>query len=113
MAILIFLLFTGIGGGFKVAMNILNNGRFGMAAALSGTMTGCIKKAVDHAMNRTQFGSKIDSFGTIQEKIAQMSLRQYVTEVMHLFIDQLKQKKCNCYLSTVSAGGRLFKASLV
>lgn len=39
-------LFSGVGGGFKVAMNILNNGRFGMAAALSGTMSYCIKKAV-------------------------------------------------------------------
>lgn len=29
-----------------MAMNILNNGRFGMAAALSGTMSSCIKKAV-------------------------------------------------------------------
>ena len=35
-----------LGGGFKVAMNILNNGRFGMAAALSGTMKGVISKAV-------------------------------------------------------------------
>lgn len=35
-----------VGGGFKVAMNILNNGRFGMAAALSGTMRGAIAKAV-------------------------------------------------------------------
>ena len=35
-----------VGDGFKVAMHILNNGRFGMAAALSGTMKGLIKKAV-------------------------------------------------------------------
>ncbi|CAH1781953.1 unnamed protein product, partial [Owenia fusiformis] len=35
----------GEGGGFKVAMNILNNGRFGMAAALSGTMRAVIKQA--------------------------------------------------------------------
>lgn len=35
-----------VGGGFKVAMNILNNGRFGMAAALSGTMKGVMTKAV-------------------------------------------------------------------
>uniref|UniRef100_A0AAY5ER11 Very long-chain specific acyl-CoA dehydrogenase, mitochondrial n=1 Tax=Electrophorus electricus TaxID=8005 RepID=A0AAY5ER11_ELEEL len=35
-----------LGGGFKVAMNILNNGRFGMAAALSGTMKGVLTKAV-------------------------------------------------------------------
>lgn len=32
-----------VGGGFKVAMAILNNGRFGMGAALTGTMKGCIK----------------------------------------------------------------------
>lgn len=37
-----------VGGGFKVAMNILNNGRFGMAAALSGTMKGVITKAVSN-----------------------------------------------------------------
>lgn len=35
-----------VGDGFKVAMHILNNGRFGMAAALSGTMKGLIMKAV-------------------------------------------------------------------
>lgn len=40
-----------LGGGFKVAMNILNNGRFGMAAALSGTMKGVINKAVSCKLN--------------------------------------------------------------
>lgn len=39
-----------IGGGFKVAMNILNNGRFGMAAALSGTMKGVLAKAVRYCV---------------------------------------------------------------
>ena len=75
-----------MGGGFKVAMNILNNGRFGMAAALSGTQTYCIKKAIDHAANRTQFKKKIDSFGTIQEKIANMCIKQYVTEVNWIYL---------------------------
>lgn len=37
-----------VGGGFKIAMNILNNGRFGMAAALSGTMKGVISQAVSN-----------------------------------------------------------------
>lgn len=69
-----------LGEGFKVAMNILNNGRFGMAAALSGTMKGAITKAVDHAANRTQFGSKIHTYGVIQEKMARMVMLQYVTE---------------------------------
>ncbi|XP_062438969.1 very long-chain specific acyl-CoA dehydrogenase, mitochondrial-like isoform X3 [Rhea pennata] len=38
-------LLGGLGKGFKVAMNILNNGRFGMASALAGTMRGVIVKA--------------------------------------------------------------------
>uniref|UniRef100_A0AAA9RYS8 Very long-chain specific acyl-CoA dehydrogenase, mitochondrial n=1 Tax=Bos taurus TaxID=9913 RepID=A0AAA9RYS8_BOVIN len=71
-----------VGGGFKVAMHILNNGRFGMAAALAGTMKGIIAKAVDHAANRTQFGEKIHNFGLIQEKLARMAMLQYVTESM-------------------------------
>ena len=73
--------YTGVGGGFKVAMNILNNGRFGMVAALSGTMRTCIDKAVEHAAVRIQFGKNIDSFGAIQEKIARMAMKHYVTEV--------------------------------
>ncbi|VEN40452.1 unnamed protein product [Callosobruchus maculatus] len=76
----------GVGNGFKVAMNILNNGRFGMAAALSGTMKTCIKKAVDFATQRTQFGQRIDNFGGVQEKIARMCMLQYVTESMAYMI---------------------------
>ncbi|XP_019873173.2 very long-chain specific acyl-CoA dehydrogenase, mitochondrial [Aethina tumida] len=75
-----------VGGGFKVAMNVLNNGRFGMAAALSGTMKACTKKAVEFATQRKQFGAKIDTFGAIQEKIARMAMLQYVTESMAYMI---------------------------
>lgn len=39
-------LFLGVGGGFKVVMNILNNGRFGMVVVLLGIMLYCIKKVV-------------------------------------------------------------------
>ncbi|XP_045199598.2 very long-chain specific acyl-CoA dehydrogenase, mitochondrial-like [Mercenaria mercenaria] len=76
----------GEGGGFKVAMNILNNGRFGMVAALSGTMKYCIQKAVDHAATRVQFGSHIHSFGAIQEKLSQMAIKHYVAESMAYMI---------------------------
>ncbi|GLV41164.1 uncharacterized protein CBL_04688 [Carabus blaptoides fortunei] len=76
----------GVGNGFKVAMNVLNNGRFGMAAALSGTMRSCIKQAVEHATTRMQFGERIDSFGTTQEKLGRMAMLQYVTESMAYMI---------------------------
>jgi len=70
------------GDGFKVAMQILNNGRFGMGAALSGTMRSVIQKACEHATARVQFGSRIDGYGAIQEKIAKMSMIHYATESM-------------------------------
>ena len=67
-------------------MNILNNGRFGMAACLAGTMRAVTKKAVDHATTRLQFGRRIDTFGAIQEKLARMSILQYVTESLAYMI---------------------------
>ncbi|XP_074600844.1 acyl-CoA dehydrogenase very long chain [Brevipalpus obovatus] len=69
-----------VGDGFKVAMNILNSGRFGMGGLLSGTMRTCIAKATNFANNRVQFGSKIATFGAIQEKLARMAMAHYVTE---------------------------------
>merc|ERR1712183_991213 len=50
--------------------------------ALSGTMRTVIQKACDHATNRVQFGSRIDGYGAIQEKIAQRSITHYATESM-------------------------------
>ncbi|CAH1121012.1 unnamed protein product [Ceutorhynchus assimilis] len=76
----------GVGNGFKVAMNILNNGRFGMAAALSGTMKTCIKKCIDFANQRKQFGQIITNFGSVQEKIARMAMVHYVAESMAYMI---------------------------
>lgn len=58
-----------VGGGFKVAMNILNNGRFGMAAALSGTMKGVISKAV-----RQQAGSRAGRMGMFETQVSYLLL---------------------------------------
>jgi len=71
---------------FQVAMNILNNGRFGMSAALSGTMRYCINKAVNHATQRVQFGRTLDNYGTIQEKLGRMALLHYITESLAYII---------------------------
>jgi len=87
----------GLGNGFKVAMAILNNGRFGMAAALSGTMRAGIKKAVEHATQRNQFGSKIDTYGAIQEKIARMSMLHYATESMAYMVSGIMDSGASDY----------------
>lgn len=70
----------GLGNGFKVAMNILNNGRFGMAAALAGTQRAALRQAAEHAATRVQFGKRLAEFGGVQEKLARMAMLQYTTE---------------------------------
>ena len=79
-----------------MAMNILNNGRFGMAACMSGTMKASIQKAAEHAATRSQFGRRIDSFGTIQEKLARMAMAQYITEVF------LPENNCSSFIDHVT-----------
>lgn len=44
------------------------------------SILGAIKKASEFAAGRTQFGRKIETFGAIQEKIARMAIKHYVTE---------------------------------
>lgn len=70
-----------VGGGFKVAMEILNNGRFGMGAALTGAMKGLLAGAAEHASTRVQFGNrKIKEYGVIQSKLSGIAVRCYGAE---------------------------------
>eukprot|EP00795_Rhopilema_esculentum_P002207 gene2207-17809_t len=71
-----------VGGGFKVAMNILNSGRFGMAAGAAGGLRRLIAMASEHATTRKQFGRTLSEFGQIKEKFARMSLSAYAIESM-------------------------------
>ncbi|KAL3116801.1 hypothetical protein niasHT_001873 [Heterodera trifolii] len=68
------------GDGFKVAMNILNNGRFGIPAATTGSMKFCIQKTIEHVHQRVQFGRKLCDFVRVQEILSDMVVRHYVAE---------------------------------
>lgn len=70
------------GGGFKIAMAILNNGRTGLGGGCVGAMKRCIELATAHANQRKQFGQPLSSFGLIQDKIAQMTALCYATEAV-------------------------------
>ncbi|VDN31350.1 unnamed protein product [Gongylonema pulchrum] len=61
-------------------MNILNNGRFGIPAACTGSMVYCIHKTIAHVSERAQFGRKLKEFGNVQEQLIDMVLRHYATE---------------------------------
>uniref|UniRef100_A0A0K0DXU5 Very long-chain specific acyl-CoA dehydrogenase, mitochondrial n=1 Tax=Strongyloides stercoralis TaxID=6248 RepID=A0A0K0DXU5_STRER len=70
------------GEGFKIAMNILNNGRFGIPAAMTGSMKYCIDKSIYWVTNRKQFGHKLQEYVNVHEKIAGMLVRHYASESM-------------------------------
>jgi len=68
------------GKGFKIALNILNNGRIKLAAAVLGAGKNVINNSVKYANERIQFGQSIANFGAIQAKIAEQSIRLFAVE---------------------------------
>jgi alkylation response protein AidB-like acyl-CoA dehydrogenase len=71
-----------IGKGHKVAFNVLNYGRFKLAAMCSGGARAAIGEAAAYAAGRKQFGQPIASFGAIKHKLAEMTIREYAVEAM-------------------------------
>ncbi|TEA42605.1 hypothetical protein DBR06_SOUSAS1610100 [Sousa chinensis] len=71
-----------VGGGFKVAMNILNSGRFSMGSAVAGMLKKLIEMTAEYACTRKQFNRNLSEFGLIQEKFALMAQKAYVMESM-------------------------------
>jgi len=68
------------GLGFKIALNILNNGRVKLAAAVLGAGKNVIDNSVKYANERIQFGMSISNFGAIQAKMAEQSIRLFAVE---------------------------------
>uniref|UniRef100_A0A4W6FMK1 Complex I assembly factor ACAD9, mitochondrial n=1 Tax=Lates calcarifer TaxID=8187 RepID=A0A4W6FMK1_LATCA len=71
-----------IGGGFKIAMNILNSGRFSMGSSSAGMIKKLIEMTSEYAATRKQFNKSLSEFGMIQEKFALMALNVFVMESM-------------------------------
>ena len=71
-----------VGKGFKVAMEVLNNGRMGLAAGCVGMSTVLLKLAIDRVQERRAFGRNIGEFGLIKDKIATMLAQVYALESM-------------------------------
>lgn len=69
-----------IGKGHLVAFNILNIGRYKLAAAAVGAAKETLGVTVKYAKERKQFNQSIAEFGAIKHKIAEMASRIYAAE---------------------------------
>jgi len=61
------------GSGFKIAMNILNGGRIGIAAQALGIAAGAYELSLRYSTERKAFGKPISEHQAIQFKLADMA----------------------------------------
>ncbi|KAI6033863.1 acyl-CoA oxidase [Pisolithus microcarpus] len=64
----------GEGKGYKIAIEILNEGRIGIAAQMLGLAQGAFDKAVPYTYTRQQFGQPVGTFQGMAFQIAQAAV---------------------------------------
>jgi acyl-CoA dehydrogenase family protein 9 len=69
-----------VGQGFKIALEILNSGRLGLATASARGTRRIMREALEYARRREQFGRSIGSFEMIQRKIAVNAFECYAAD---------------------------------
>jgi alkylation response protein AidB-like acyl-CoA dehydrogenase len=62
------------GGGLRVALSALDNGRISLAAGCVGIGQGCLEACIAYAKDRQQFGRPIASFQLVQELLAEIAV---------------------------------------
>jgi acyl-CoA dehydrogenase family member 9 len=60
------------GEGFRIAMQVLNNGRIGLGTGSVGATKKLLDLAIDHVKERRQFDRPLAEFELVEEKIAWM-----------------------------------------
>jgi alkylation response protein AidB-like acyl-CoA dehydrogenase len=68
------------GKGHHIAFNILNVGRYKLAASAVGGARTSMRDGIRYAKDRVAFGKPISSFGLVQEKIADSAAGIFATE---------------------------------
>ena len=71
-----------IGEGHKVAFNILNLGRVKLGTRNSAGVRLALNQSIAYARERRQFGKAICEFGLVKQKLAEMTVRCFVSEAM-------------------------------
>jgi len=80
----------GVGAGFRIFMEVLDNGRLGLGAGCVGTVKTLLPHALKHALERVQFRKTISEFEMIKDKFAQVLIRTFTAESMVYYTTWMK-----------------------
>lgn len=101
-----------VGRGHLIAFNVLNIGRFKLGLLSCGGSKKAIDSSVKYANERVQFGQPISSFGAIQYKLAEQTIKTFVLEsAMYRLSDLLKDLKTELMADGASFEDALRKAA--
>ncbi|KAG8749242.1 hypothetical protein FRC14_001581, partial [Serendipita sp. 396] len=100
----------GLGKGYKVAIEILNEGRIGIAAQMLGLAQGAFDKAVPYTYERKQFGQPVGTFQGMAHQIAEAAIQ---IEAAHLLTYNAARLKEEGHIFTKEAAMAKYYASVV
>lgn len=72
----------GVGRGYKVAIETLNEGRIGIGAQMVGLARGALEHGIRYARERRQFGRPIAEFQAVQFQIAELATELEAARLM-------------------------------
>jgi acyl-CoA dehydrogenase family protein 9 len=81
-----------VGQGFRIALEILNSGRLGLAAGSARGSRRIMTEAARYANQREQFGRPIGSFEMIQRKFAQVAADIYAADAAVLLTSEMMDR---------------------
>jgi short-chain 2-methylacyl-CoA dehydrogenase len=80
------------GQGYKIAIQVLNEGRIGIAAQMTGLAMGSFEKAISYCLNeRKQFGKHIGEFQGMQFQFAQEAMEIEAAKLLVYNAARLKE----------------------
>ncbi|KAJ2219201.1 hypothetical protein IW143_002786 [Coemansia sp. RSA 520] len=82
-----------VGRGYKIAIEILNEGRVGIAAQMVGLAQGAFDCAMPYLFQRKQFGSRIGDFQAMQHQYAQIAVDIEAARLLTYNAARLKEEQ--------------------
>ena len=85
-----------VGKGYKYSIEILNEGRIGIAAQMVGLARGALDATIPYLHERKQFGQSIWNFQAIQHQVAEMATKLETAKLLTYNAARLKEAGAPC-----------------